>query len=189
VSLKALKRDETTVLAYPHDYLIRPSVALYTADQLRAALAAQAEAHDKEMQEYHEFFAATATDIAERDDMIDALRAEVEALRRWKSTHAPRIEALQGLKDHAQQEAALGVEARTTLESERAANALLTDELEELRADAEHWRRIDSHGRYWLENRSGIIDCLTRKGYELLSSSSGWTLHKLPAARAAKGQG
>ena len=38
-SLLALRRDESTVLAYPHDYLIRPAVAIYTADQLRAAIA------------------------------------------------------------------------------------------------------------------------------------------------------
>lgn len=29
-SLIALKRDESTVMAYPHDYLIRPAVPLYT---------------------------------------------------------------------------------------------------------------------------------------------------------------
>jgi len=52
------------------------------------------------------------------------------ALRRWKGTHAPRLEALQGLKDHYQAEAALGKEARTSLASEREANAILTAEIE-----------------------------------------------------------
>lgn len=66
---------------------------------------------------------------------VKHLRAEVEALRRWKSTHAPRIDALEGLLRHAQAEAALGVEARATLASERAANATLTNEVEALRAE------------------------------------------------------
>lgn len=69
--------------------------------------------------------------VAERD----SLRAEVEGLRRFKSINAPRLEALQGLKDHAEQEAAKGAEAIATVASERAANAILTDEVERLRAD------------------------------------------------------
>ena len=52
-------------------------------------------------------------------------------LRRWKSTHAPRLEALEGLLRTAQHEASAGREAVATLNSERAANARLTAELEE----------------------------------------------------------
>lgn len=70
----------------------------------------------------------------------DALKAEVEGLRRWKSTHAPRIEALEGLLAHYQTQAATGEEAAASLESERKANAILTDELEKLRADAGRYR-------------------------------------------------
>ena len=36
-SLIALKRDESTVMAYPHDYLIRPAVPLYAAPPAPAA--------------------------------------------------------------------------------------------------------------------------------------------------------
>ena len=54
--------------------------------------------------------------------------AENAALKRWKSTNAPRIEALDGLLKHAQIEAAKGAEAIASLASERAANAILTDE-------------------------------------------------------------
>ena len=36
-SLIALKRDESTVMAYPHDYLIRPAVPLYAAPPATAA--------------------------------------------------------------------------------------------------------------------------------------------------------
>jgi hypothetical protein len=43
-SLIALKRDESTVMAYPHDYLIRPAVPLYTADAIREAVLAEREA-------------------------------------------------------------------------------------------------------------------------------------------------
>ena len=56
-------------------------------------------------------------------------------LKRWKSTNALRLEALQGLLEHAQIEAARGTEAIASLESERAANAILTDEIEALRAE------------------------------------------------------
>lgn len=95
---------------------------------------------------------ATTWDI-EAADTIAALVAERDALARWKSTHAPRIEALQCLKDHAQQEASLGIEARATLESERAANAVLTNELEALRAELD--AAVADAQRYrYLRNRA-----------------------------------
>lgn len=66
----------------------------------------------------------------------DALWAErLRALARWKSTNAPRLEALEGLLQAARLEAAKGAEALATLESERAANAVLTQEVEHLRAE------------------------------------------------------
>ena len=58
-----------------------------------------------------------------------------QELLRWKGAHAPRLEALQGLLEAAQLEAAKCTEARVTLDSERAANALLTDEVDMLRAE------------------------------------------------------
>jgi hypothetical protein len=60
--------------------------------------------------------------------------AALADLRRWRSTHAPRIEALQGLLGTAQREAAEGTEARSTMSSEREANTILTAEVELLRA-------------------------------------------------------
>lgn len=60
-----------------------------------------------------------------RDRLID--------LSRWKSTHAPRLAALEGLLHTAQAEAHAGREAVATLASEREANARLTDEVERLR--------------------------------------------------------
>lgn len=71
----------------------------------------------------------------------DQLRAERDTLSRWKSTNAPRIEALQGLKDHAQSEAEKGSEAIASLASERNANAILTSEVEALRAEVERLRK------------------------------------------------
>ena len=70
--------------------------------------------------------------------LIDA--AEVAELSRWKSTNAPRLEALQGLLDHERAEAAKGREAIASLASERAANAILTDEVAGLRAEVERLR-------------------------------------------------
>lgn len=61
----------------------------------------------------------------------------VAELRRWRSTHAPRLDALQGLLATAQVEAHAGMEAVATLASERAANAMLSDEVERLRARIE----------------------------------------------------
>ncbi len=63
-------------------------------------------------------------------DELAKARREIEQLRRWKSTHAPRIQALEGLLRAAQIDAAKGAEAIASLDSERAANARLTNELE-----------------------------------------------------------
>lgn len=57
---------------------------------------------------------------------------EIERLLRWKSTHAPRLAALEGLLKAAQVEAHKGLEARMSLASEREANALLTAEIERM---------------------------------------------------------
>jgi aconitase B len=90
---------------------------------------------------------------------ITELRAEVEALRRFKSTNAPRIEALEGLLAAAQIEVAVGKEARATLASERAANALLTAEVEALRADAErHYAAGWIAAAKWAERDDLISD-------------------------------
>jgi hypothetical protein len=66
--------------------------------------------------------------------MLEALHAdmlaELERLNRWRSTHAPRIDALEGLLRAAQHQAHAGREAIVSLTSERAANAALTAECE-----------------------------------------------------------
>ena len=66
------------------------------------------------------------------------VRDELEALSRWKSTNAPRLEALEGLLRTAQAEAKAGRDAIATLASERAANAALTDEVDRLSALVAH---------------------------------------------------
>ena len=66
---------------------------------------------------------------------ITALCNEVTRLRRWNSTHAPRLAALEALHKTAQAEAEAGRDAVATLASERAANAILTDEVDRLRAE------------------------------------------------------
>lgn len=63
-------------------------------------------------------------------------------LLRWKSVHAPRLWALEGLLRQAQREAAAGREAianLASLDSERQANAMLTAEVERLTAECESW--------------------------------------------------
>lgn len=72
------------------------------------------------------------------ETVSDVLK-ERNALRRWKSTNAPRIEALEGLLSAARMEAAAGREAIATLASERAANALLTDEIERHAKQLQRW--------------------------------------------------
>ena len=63
-SLIALKRDESTVMAYPHDYLIRPAVPLYAADPIREAVLAEREAISK-------FCADVYEKSVSRDDGLD----------------------------------------------------------------------------------------------------------------------
>lgn len=63
----------------------------------------------------------------------DTLRRERDELRRWKSAHAPRLDALEGLLHAAQAKAVAGGEAIATLASERAANSILTGEVDGLR--------------------------------------------------------
>lgn len=37
---------------------------------------------------------------------------------------------------------------------------------------------MDSHGRYWVENRGRIIDAITRAGFDLMSDSDHFWLSK-----------
>jgi chromosome segregation ATPase len=74
-------------------------------------------------------------------DALEQQAAELHALKRWRSTNAPRLEALEGLLHTAQHELHGAREAVATLASEREANAILTAEVEALRKDAE---RLDS---------------------------------------------
>ena len=60
---------------------------------------------------------------------------EIAELSRWKSVSTLRIEALEGLLANARVEAAKGKEAISSLASERAANAILTNEVDELREE------------------------------------------------------
>ncbi|MEN9489575.1 MAG: hypothetical protein RJA63_24 [Pseudomonadota bacterium] len=82
-----------------------------------------------------------AEPIAERDALRHAITAalaakdaEIEVLARWKSTNAPRLDALAGLLDAARANEVKGAEAIASLDSERAANAILTEEIERLKA-------------------------------------------------------
>ena len=86
----------------------------------------------------------TATEHALRADELRGALATAEAerdqLARWKSTNAPRLEALDGLLADARAEAAKGAEAISSLASEREANAILTAENDQLRAQVERLR-------------------------------------------------
>jgi DNA repair exonuclease SbcCD ATPase subunit len=73
-------------------------------------------------------------------DLLEQQAAEIERLQRWRSTNAPRLEALEGLLHTAQHELHGAREAVATLASEREANAILTAEIEALRKDAERLR-------------------------------------------------
>ena len=63
-----------------------------------------------------------------------AMLQEIDEHRRWHRANAPRIASLEVLLSHAQNEAVKGKEAIASLESERAANTVLTDEIDYLRA-------------------------------------------------------
>lgn len=114
--------------------------APFEAADALTAQAAELEAM-RERLDFHVAFTREAQDLgmaAQRQVAEQA--AQIEALKRWKSTHAPRIDALEGLLHAAQINAHAGREAIARLASEREANALLTSEVEALRADAERWR-------------------------------------------------
>jgi predicted nuclease with TOPRIM domain len=64
----------------------------------------------------------------------EVAEVKMKELSRWKSTNALRIEALEGLKNHYHELAERGAEAIKTLSSEREANAILTAEVDALRA-------------------------------------------------------
>lgn len=87
-----------------------------------------------------------ALQIAAQAAEIARLQGERTELARWKSTHAPRLEALEGLLHAAQHEAHAGREAIATLASERAANAMLTNEADARRVAAERWCHCVAHG-------------------------------------------
>ncbi len=94
-------------------------------------------------------------------------------LRRWKSTNAPRLEALQGLLEAAQREAAEGAEARATLASERAANARLTDEVDALKLELDATKRAREHTK--AEN-SGLRAALAKANEQAERFERGWYL-------------
>ena len=128
------------------------------ADQLREALAAfeaapqQAQAPKVAVCDFVQVDDSSKSSRSQHDADSAELRslcAERDELRRWKSTYAPRLAALEGSLQHAQREAAQGMEARSALASEREANAILTDELEAQQAQAP----IDPDGA---ESRAGF---------------------------------
>ena len=137
----------------------RPYCDSYSADQMRAyatervaaererwraAIAPEIPAdmkdwHQNSPDEWPEVAAAVLRSRREDAEtawgMLAEWREREKELMRWKSTHAPRLKALECLWHAAQREANASREAVATLASERAANALLTDEVERLRGD------------------------------------------------------
>lgn len=99
---------------------------------------------------------------------LAALRAEVADLRRWRSTHAPRLDALAGLLHAAQHEAHAGREAVATLASERAANARLTGEVEALRDD------ILRIGRWHVDAMAALDEARTGLDFAVAAERERW---------------
>ena len=69
-----------------------------------------------------------------------------------------------------------------------AAIATMKREAEQLRAEilAERERcmgKLDSHGRYWVENRSRIIDAVTAAGFRIVSDRDRCWLEPVAAAK------
>lgn len=54
-----------------------------------------------------------------------------------------------------------------------------------LRLDAEQWRALDSHARYWLTIREKLIDALSREGLTIVSAAQDVHLMRLGKAEAA----
>jgi hypothetical protein len=113
-------------------------------------------------------------------DELETLRAEVKELGRWKSTNAPRIEALEGLKNHYHELAERGVEANKTLASEREANAILTAENEALRArvaelekDASRYRWLRDIQKCWDFADSMFLNCSSEEHDAAIDAARG----------------
>jgi hypothetical protein len=105
---------------HEHDDLSIGDEAAYEIERLTA-----------EKSQMQSDFDRTCLDL---QDYAGRMTAERDALARWKSTHAPRLDAIQGLLDKYQKDAADGFEAITSLQSEREANAILTAERDVLQA-------------------------------------------------------
>ena len=161
----------------------RPYCDSYSADQMRAyatervaaererwraAIAPEIPAdmkdwHENSPDEWPEVAAAVLRSRREDAEMAWEMLAEWQArerpgneckeLMRWKSTHAPRLKALEGLWHAAQREANASREAVATLASERAANALLTDEVERLHG------QMETLGR-WIVEALKVLDTI-----------------------------
>lgn len=57
-------------------------------------------------------------------------------------------------------------------------DALLTESAAELERLGDLLGGIDSHGRYWVENRGRIIDAITKAGFDLMSDREHFWLSK-----------
>lgn len=100
---------------------------------------------------------------------------KVEELLRWKGIHAPRLAALEELYRASQLDAGAGREAAATLDSERRANAILTEEVEALRAANEAFGKRQE---WWdqkmlaMEEKARADEALHRQALEALESYS-----------------
>lgn len=67
-------------------------------------------------------------------NLLDEAADKLEELLRWKGIYGPRLHILEQMYRERQLDAGAGREAAATLDSERKANALLTEEVERLTA-------------------------------------------------------
>lgn len=120
--------------------------------------------------------AMDGTPIPQSDgDTIASLRAELAEWRKLQNPVTLHANLLRGLpaKLTPEQVWHLVADDRDRLAELEAEAGKLRAENEALRADAEQWRALDSHHRFWVDKREQIIDAVAAAGFQIVTTMQG----------------
>ncbi|WP_157266408.1 hypothetical protein [Azohydromonas aeria] len=109
---------------------------------------------------------------------------KIEHLQRQVQPYRNLVAALQAQRDELQRSAAAAMEAVKTLESERAANARLTDELEQAQREAERERNDAQRAREQLQHVADMARAATPDAAQAARLAACWRWSDAAAAVA-----